>query len=46
VKATVTEHAEDDGWGIHRFRAIDAYFEVPETVGEQSASLQNKLSQR
>lgn len=28
VTATVAEHAEDDGWSIHRFRAIDTYFEV------------------
>jgi len=46
VEAKVTEHAEDDGWGIHHFRAIDTYFEVPEPVGKQSASLQNKLPQR
>ena len=23
------DHAEDDGWGIRRFRAIDVFFEVP-----------------
>jgi hypothetical protein len=46
VKATVTAHAEDDGWSIHRFHTIDTYFEVPEPGGEQSASLQNKLPQR
>ena len=28
VTARVSEHAEDDGWNIHRFRAIDTYFEV------------------
>ena len=29
VTAMTTEHAEDDGWKIRRFRAIDVYFEVP-----------------
>jgi hypothetical protein len=28
VTTAVAEHAEDTGWDIHRFRAIDAYFEV------------------
>jgi len=28
VTASVTDHSEDDGWSIHRFRAIDTYFEV------------------
>jgi len=28
VTATATDHAEDDGWTIQRFRAIDTYFEV------------------
>ena len=28
VTATNTDHAEDDGWRIRRFRAIDVYFEV------------------
>ena len=28
VSARTTDHAEDDGWSIHRFRAIDTDFEV------------------
>jgi hypothetical protein len=28
VSAVVADHADDDGWRIHRFRAIDAYFEA------------------
>lgn len=28
VSTVVAEHAEDDGWAIHRFRALDAYFEA------------------
>jgi hypothetical protein len=28
VTAVVAAHAEDTGWDIHRFRAIDTYFEV------------------
>jgi hypothetical protein len=28
VFAVVADHAEDDGWSIHRFRALDAYFEA------------------
>ena len=28
VSAEDTKHAEDDGWSIHRFHAIDTYFEV------------------
>jgi len=28
VSAVVANHAEDDGWSIHRFRAIDTYLEV------------------
>jgi hypothetical protein len=28
VFAVVANHAEDDGWSIHRFRALDAYFEA------------------
>ena len=28
VTAQDTKHAEDDGWGIRRFRAIDVYLEV------------------
>jgi len=28
VSATNTDHAEDDGWRIRRFRAIDVYFEI------------------
>jgi len=28
VTATVAVDAQDDGWSVHRFRAIDAYFEV------------------
>jgi hypothetical protein len=28
VATVVANHAEDDGWSIHRFQAIDAYFEV------------------
>jgi hypothetical protein len=28
VTATFTEHSRDDGWSVHRFRAIDTYFEV------------------
>jgi len=28
VTAVVADHAEDTGWDIHRFRAIDTYFEV------------------
>ena len=28
VTTNVGQHAEDDGWSIHHFRAIDTYFEV------------------
>ena len=28
VTTVVADHAEDTGWDIHRFRAIDTYFEV------------------
>jgi len=28
VSAEDTKHAEDDGWAIQRYRAIDTYFEV------------------
>jgi len=28
VSAVVADQAEDDGWEIHRFRALDTYFEV------------------
>jgi hypothetical protein len=28
VTTVVADHAEDTGWNIHRFRVIDAYFEV------------------
>jgi hypothetical protein len=28
VSAVVASHAEDDGWSIHRFRALDTYLEV------------------
>jgi len=28
VAAVAADHAEDTGWDIHRFRAIDIYFEV------------------
>jgi len=28
VTASVAEHAEGDGWSLHRARAIDTYFEV------------------
>jgi len=28
VSTVVAEHAENSGWDIHRFRAIDTYFEV------------------
>ncbi|HYL15779.1 MAG TPA: hypothetical protein VEV41_22275 [Terriglobales bacterium] len=28
VSAKTTDHAEDDGWRIRRFRAIDVYFDV------------------
>lgn len=28
VTAEDVKHAEDDGWSIHRFKAIDTYFEV------------------
>ena len=28
VTAEDTKHAEDDGWSIHRFSAINTYFEV------------------
>jgi hypothetical protein len=28
VETVVANHAEDTGWDIHRFRAIDVYFEV------------------
>ncbi len=29
VTSQTVDHAEDDGWRIHRFRAIDVFFEVP-----------------
>jgi len=28
VTTNVSSHAEDTGWDIHRYRAIDTYFEV------------------
>ncbi len=28
VSAVVANHAEDDGWSLHHFRAIDTYFEA------------------
>jgi hypothetical protein len=28
VSAVVANHAEDDGWSIHHFRALDTYLEV------------------
>lgn len=28
VTTAVADHAKDDGWSIHRFRAVDIYFEV------------------
>ncbi|HEX4076839.1 MAG TPA: hypothetical protein VHX49_15675 [Candidatus Acidoferrales bacterium] len=28
VSAVVANHAEDDGWSIHHFRAIDTYLDV------------------
>lgn len=28
VTATVDNHVQDDGWALHRFRALDTYFEV------------------
>lgn len=28
VSSVVADHTEDDGWSIHRFRALDTYFEV------------------
>jgi hypothetical protein len=28
VSTELAQHAEDDGWGIHRFRAIDTYLNI------------------
>jgi len=28
VSARIADHAEDDGWSIRKFRAIDTFFEV------------------
>jgi hypothetical protein len=38
------EHAEDDGWRIRRFRAIDTYFEVHGTANDSASSARSPAS--
>jgi hypothetical protein len=40
VTAHVENHAEDDGWRIHRFRALDTYFNVQSIATRPAAQIQ------
>ena len=39
VTARAENHAEDDGWNIRRFRALDTYFNVQSTAAQPAAPI-------
>lgn len=40
VKARVENHAEDDGWSIHRFCSLDTYFNVQSATAQPAVPTQ------